>query len=216
MDKTVYTRYFTLPTNPVPVSYIEKRARENRISLNPDKVNLVAVGSLTWKKGFDRLLRAIALLKRKDIHLTILGEGEEERFLKGLASKLNLRDKVTFLGFKTNPYPYMAQADLMVFTSRHEGFPNVLLEANACGTPVLAMKCPGGINEIIIEDLNGWTVKNGDVQTFAKKIEAALHKVWDRNSIRMSVKKRYDVSIIMPQYEAILMALTMRSHREVM
>jgi len=133
--------------------------------------------------------------------LTILGQGPEEENLKLIALELGLKERITFTGFVQNPYPYMSQADLFVLSSRFEGFPNVVLEAMACGTPVVAFECPGGINEIIEEGVNGWKVNLEDTSALARAIETAMKTQLDSNLIRKYVQERFGVKKIVQEYE---------------
>ena len=84
-------------------------------------------------------------------NLVILGVGEEEAMLKALAKTLGIVDKVHFLGFKSNPYPYVAKAEYFVSTSNAEGFPNAIVEAMCLDKPVIATNCESGPAEIIAE-----------------------------------------------------------------
>lgn len=101
-------------------------------------VQLVAAGRLSREKGFDLLIEALALCANPGMRLTILGEGPLRAELEKLAQARGLQGQVTFHGFQKNPYPFIREADYFVLSSRYEGFPNVVLEALACGTPVLA------------------------------------------------------------------------------
>lgn len=114
-----------------------------------NEINLLAAGRLVKVKGFDLLIGAIALCDDLPINLTILGEGPLLADLKALTQRFGIAEKVRFLGFQKNPYPYFAQADAFVLSSHYEGFPNVVLEAMACGTPVIATPAVGGTSEIL-------------------------------------------------------------------
>ena len=81
--------------------------------------------------------------------LVILGEGPLEKYLKKLTSELDLSDEVQFLGFQNNPFKFMASSSIYVMPSLNEGFPNVLIEAMACGVPVIAADCLTGPREIL-------------------------------------------------------------------
>src|SRR5262249_29936560 len=106
---------------------------------------LVAAGRLSPEKDFDLLLAAMPEVRERFLQavLTILGEGPRARELSAQAERLGLRDAVCFAGFRQNPWPYFKHATLLVLPSRHEGLPNVVLEALALGTPVVASECPG-------------------------------------------------------------------------
>lgn len=114
---------------------------------NPHK-RLVAAGRLVHVKGFDILIEAIGLLQDPDVQLAILGDGPLKAELQTLVNHRGLVERIHFVGYQTNPYAWFAQADALILSSRHEGFPNVVLEALACGTPVIATPAPGGLSDI--------------------------------------------------------------------
>jgi glycosyltransferase involved in cell wall biosynthesis len=95
--------------------------------------------------------------------MTIAGSGVDEAALRALARTLGVTERVTFRGFVDDPYPLMRAADLYVLSSRYEGFPNVALEALACGTPVVAAACPG-VAGLVVPGVNGWLAPPDDVR----------------------------------------------------
>jgi glycosyltransferase involved in cell wall biosynthesis len=120
---------------------------------------VISVGRLSKEKGYDTLLRAFAIAREKsDIRLAILGEGEEKKSLEELDKKLGIERDVVFLGYKNNPYKYMKRASIFVLSSLYEGFPNVLIEAMACGTPVISTQYNPYPHEIIEHGKNGLLV----------------------------------------------------------
>lgn len=114
----------------------------------------ISVGRLAAQKAQDRLLRAFALVYAEDseARLLILGGGEDEAMLKALAGELGLAEAVTFLGFVHNPFYYMKRCRAFVLSSEYEGFGNVIIEAFACGIPVISTDCRSGPREIIAPD----------------------------------------------------------------
>ena len=190
--------------NPVNSEYIEKMSKEPlNYPFESTYINLLAVGVLRKQKRFDLLLEVLAQLEDR-YRLTIVGGGVEDRALKELAKRLGISDRVAFVGHQDNPYPFMRQADLMVLSSEYEGFPNVLLEANVCGLPVIAFKCPGGTDEIIKESLNGYLVPCMDTDVLLHQIQQFDKKQFSNESIRQYIKERYGLSVIMNQYEKVL------------
>jgi len=111
---------------------------------------ILAVGRLHRQKGFDVLLEAFAKARAEvDCRLVILGEGPERAALAAQSERLGLAYDIDMPGFSENPFPLMAQAGAFVLSSRWEGFPNALVEAMACGAPVIATDCPSGPHEIL-------------------------------------------------------------------
>ena len=93
--------------------------------------------------------------------------------------------------------------DGIILSSRHEGFPNVLLEANALGIPILTNRCPGGINEIILEGINGISCFFDSKESFQYGGKLFLETEFDAENIKELTRKRYDLSIILPSYKNV-------------
>ena len=152
--------------NPVDFSFIEEKLinETKPESYREDFKNVVAVGNLSSRKGFDNLLKVFEKIKQHKVLLHILGDGKDKELLHQMKSDFGL-ENVIFHGIQKNPYPFLKFADLFILSSRYEGFPNVLLEAGACGTYSLANNCKGGINEIIQPKINGEIsdIKNHEV-----------------------------------------------------
>lgn len=135
-----------------------------------DGVPLVlAVGRLHWQKDFATLVRAFALLRRRrPARLVVLGEGPERGYLQRLAEASGVAADVEFTGFVANPFVWMARAAVLAVTSVSEGFGNVIVEALACGLPVVATDCPGGPREILDGGRYGTLVPVGDAAALAE------------------------------------------------
>lgn len=192
--------------NPVDIDWIGRRLeKEEQESPGLEgRVKLLAVGKLMPQKGFDLLLRAFSLIEDTRFFLTIIGEGPERENLALLAQDLGIADRIRLAGFTANPYPAMRDADLFILSSRYEGFPNVVLESNACGTPVVAFDCPGGVAEIIRNDFNGWLVKPADIKGLANTIVEATGKPLNRDAISAYIHQEYGVRKIVSRYEKVL------------
>jgi len=185
-----------------PVNIKVEEINTDNVLFDNKNINLLAVGRLHTVKGYDLLLRLISQLDDK-YHLYFIGDGDEKNNLIKLVNKLHIEDRVHFLGFQNNPYKYMVQADLMILSSRYEGFPNVVLEANACGLPVVAFDCPGGTGEIIEDGLNGFLVECGNIEKLANKIQEAIYYKWDKEKIVNLTKQRYSVDYIIEKYQEL-------------
>ena len=136
---------------------------------------LLGVGRLVGDKDFETLLAAFRLLvNQRDLRLIILGEGPLQEKLAALANRLGIADRVSMPGFVLNPLPFMRKAAVFVLSSRVEGFGNVLVEALACGAPVVSTACCYGPAEILDNGRFGRLVPVGDSHAMAEAIAATL------------------------------------------
>jgi glycosyltransferase involved in cell wall biosynthesis len=165
---------------------LSRDAARDRLNLPPGKM-MLSVGGLTPTKRFDLLIKALKMLlddyHEKDLYLVIVGEGKSRNQLKGLVSSLQLDDHVRFMGAIPHQEMYVcySAADLFCLTSEREGWPNVILESLACGTPVVATNV-GGVPEIIRSDEVGLLTKRNE-RDIAQTILRALHKPWRSESL---------------------------------
>jgi glycosyltransferase involved in cell wall biosynthesis len=171
----------------------------------PDAVPIIlGAGRLTPQKDFPTLVRAFALVRRqRPCRLVILGEGKQRAELEGLAGKLGLAGEVCLTGHVTNPYPFMAIAKVFVLSSAWEGSPNVLTEALALGTPVVATDCPSGPREILRGGDYGPLVPVGDVPALANAILATLEHPLPAALLRQAVSE-YSSPVSAQRYLEVL------------
>jgi glycosyltransferase involved in cell wall biosynthesis len=136
---------------------------------------ILSVGRLTRQKEIPTLIRAFAKLReQRPAKLVILGEGELRGALQQLVEQLRLIDSVALPGFVHNPFPYMKRASVFVLSSRWEGLPNAMLQAMACGTPVVSTDCHSGPSEILENGKWGRMVPVGDVAALTAAMGEAL------------------------------------------
>ncbi|MGX2041938.1 glycosyltransferase [Methylocaldum sp. MU1018] len=136
---------------------------------------ILGVGELCARKDFITLLKAFAELRRgRPCRLVIGGEGRQRDKLLQLARDLGVSDDVDLPGFLANPYAYMRRAKVFALASICEGMPVVLIEAMACGTPVVSTDCPSGPREVLGEGRYGPLVSVGDSSALAGKIAEML------------------------------------------
>ncbi|WP_394863581.1 glycosyltransferase [Paraclostridium bifermentans] len=147
------------------------------IYFNDDTItNILAVGRLTEAKSFDTLIKAVNILlkDRKDVRLTIIGEGPKREELERLAKDLKIDSYVDMPGFKDNPYSYMSKCDVFVLSSKWEGLPSVIIEAMACGADIVATDCKSGPREILEDGKYGILTPVGDEHKLANAINQSL------------------------------------------
>lgn len=190
--------------NPIDLARIREKSAETIAYPvdGADFIKLIAAGRMSRVKGFELLIEAIARLKDSRIHLTILGEGPLEAELKKLAEKKGLASQIFFAGFQSNPYAWFAKADAFVLSSRYEGFPNVVLEALACGTPVIATPAPGGTREIL-EQIDGNVIADS---VTAEALSDAISR-WMKSGCRCVTSGAvapYTLGNIITEYERVL------------
>lgn len=144
---------------------------------------IMAIGRLSPEKDFATLIKAFAMVRRtRRLRLHILGEGNERPALERLVGKLSLHDCVDLPGFVADPLSRLQGARLFVSSSRHEGFGNAIVEALACGTPVVATDAPHGPREIL--GSGHPLVPVGDPSLLAEAILEALDRPVDRQVLR--------------------------------
>lgn len=131
------------------------------------------VGRLAMtQKRLDRLLRGY-LASASRLPLVLIGDGDRAGVEREV-HRLGLEGRVTLLGARDNPYPYMRRASLLLLSSDFEGLPNVLLEALACGTPVVSTDCLSGPSDILQGELARGLVPLGDDQAFGAAMSDLL------------------------------------------
>ena len=136
---------------------------------------VLAVGRLAEQKSQETLIRAFARLRQRvKARLLILGEGERRAELEALASQLGLAQDFSMPGFQENPFSFMARASLFVLPSAWEGSPGVLVQALACGCPVLSTDCASGPREILQDGRLGQLTPVGDDEAMAEAMLRSL------------------------------------------
>lgn len=169
---------------------------------------ILAAGRLSEQKDFLTLIRAFAKIREQcQARLVILGEGPDRSLLEAAILEHGLTERVEMPGFTANPYAYMKQAAVYVLSSRWEGLPTVLIEAMACGTPVISTDCPSGPREILQAGLLGVLVPVGDSDAMASAILQTLEEVANgtRSSAPLSGLDAYYSGRAAENYEQVLL-----------
>jgi glycosyltransferase involved in cell wall biosynthesis len=168
---------------------------------------VLSVGRLVRTKDQATLLKAFRrVLDRRECRLLILGEGRQRPKLEALVTKLRIAGAVELPGFVSNPFPYMAGADLFVLSSVFEGFGNVLAESLALGTPCVSTDCKSGPGEILGNGRFGKLVPVGDVERLADAIGSALDQI-PRSEILRQAALRFDRDAVVEDLLRVLRAI---------
>jgi len=163
--------------NPIPQRHApspEAMANAEVLWDCPPGQRILTVGSFKDQKNYPLLLHAFSVLRCPKARLMLLGQGANEAALRVMTAELGIADRVVFAGFHPDPTPFYQTADLFVLSSDYEGLPTVLIEAMACGTPVVSTDCPSGPNEILKAGKYGCLVPMRDAQALAYAMEQAL------------------------------------------
>lgn len=180
---------------------------ENSTISDLNNNNIVTVGRLTEQKGYDMLLEAWKKVEENsDLNLIIVGDGEEKENLKNQAKELGLK-RVSFSGITNNVSKFYLNSCMYVSSSRFEGLPMCMIEAQSFGLPMVSFKCKTGPSEIIKDGVTGYLVENGDLKDLSEKI---LKVTSNREKLKeMSIKAkedslRFNMNSIIDKWEMII------------
>lgn len=172
---------------------------------------LITAGTLREQKGYEGLLRIFSQVRKEiECKLVILGTGELTDYLLKISRRLGIEKDVLFLGFQKNPYKYFKNSGLFVFNPAFEGFGIVLIEAMACGLPIVCADCPFGPREILEPDSNskyGLLIPMGKEDIFKEKILDLLENKELREKYRclsLERAKDFDLKTRLPQWLDLL------------
>jgi len=168
----------------------------------------VAMGRLGFEKGFDLLLLAFALCFERypDWTLRLVGQGAEQPRLQNLAEQLGIKHAVRFEPVTKEPERVLHESDLFVLSSRTEGFPMVLLEAMACGLPVVSFDCSSGPREMIRDGIDGLLVPPEDVGALAAAMATLMGDELERQRLAkraVEVAERFSLPRVMGMWTEV-------------
>lgn len=177
---------------PGPGAGPEREALRRSLGLRRDARMVAGVGHVTHRKGFDLAIDALARLD-PGVHLVVVGSGPEEEALRRRAEGLGVAARVHWLGFRDDVTELLRACDLFVLSSRNEGMANVMLEAMAVGTPVVATAV-SGVEEALGERAGappaGWIVPPDEVEAMARAMAEALAAPPDARASRVAEARR--------------------------
>ena len=178
---------------------------------------VIAVGRLDYQKGFDRLIKAWEIVCRdeylSDWHLDIFGQGEWRDMLQQMIDERSLQDRVTLNKPTKDIAKEYAASSMLVMSSHYEGFPMVMIEAMACGLPVVTFDYKCGPRDIIDHEINGLLVKDGDIEGLAKAMISMMRDDAARKRMGENTKKvveTYSEEAVMKQWIELFNTLVER------
>ena len=214
VSKGVADRFPELPAarkrviyNPLNLAAMDSAERD--IALPERSKMLLTVGRLAPAKGYEWLIAAFAQVAQahKGWNLVIVGEGALRAPLEAQIEQSGLAGRVFLPGASSNPFAVMKKADLYVLSSRHEGFPNALIEAMACGAPAVSFNCDFGPAEIIRDGENGLLVPAGDVDALAQALDRAMGDDALRERLAaggMQIRDELSVDAVAAQWDGLI------------
>jgi glycosyltransferase involved in cell wall biosynthesis len=194
--------------NMVDLGYIESRYNYSSEQFDEElfaSENIVIANArMVEEKRYDVLIDAFFKLQYKlnNARLIVLGDGPLRKNIEAMVPD-KAKDSIVFMGFQKNPYFYMHKADVFVLTSDYEGFPNVIIEAFACGLPVVSTNCKTGPKEIIDEGVTGYIVPVHDAEALSERLYQILTNADCRKLLAVAASKKvreYSIEKIAAQY----------------
>ena len=169
MFKVIYN-----PVQPCSKPSVDALKYAEKLWSCPPGARIVTVGNLTKQKNHDLLLRSFAKLDISEARLMFVGDGELRETIIQRAQELGISNQIIMAGFQSDPIPFYRTANLFVLSSNYEGLPLVIVEALACGTPVVSTDCHSGPAEILVNGQYGRLVPVEDVNALSKAIKTEI------------------------------------------
>ena len=187
-------KIFILRDPAVQLDEFLKKKNETIKDLKIEKKNLIiGIGRLTQQKNFLLLIRAFKkiLIKYPDYYLILLGEGEQKKLLIEETKKLEIQNRILFLGYQKNVYKYLLNSDCFILTSLWEDPGFVILEAALCNTLIISSNCPNGPSEILSNGQNGFLFQNNNLLDLLSKFDEFKNSTEDElNKKKFFAKKQ--------------------------
>jgi glycosyltransferase involved in cell wall biosynthesis len=206
------TRYYSFHKNVVIIPNSLSFKLENCANL--DTKRILAIGRLTYQKGFDILIEAVSMIKEtcqeQQWEIKLIGNGEDEEKLKKIINNLHIDNIVKICPPTDNILSEYLNASIYVMSSRFEGLPMVLIEAQSVGLPIVSFDCPEGPGEIVINNRNGLLIENGNIRQLADALAELINNpekrfLYGKNALEDS--KRYSPEKIYALWDNLFQSL---------
>ena len=192
--------------------FIKNKIKKKRLNFfkNFKGLKIINIGRLTDQKDHLTLLKSIKMIvdkKKIDLKLSIIGKGKNLLSIKNFIRKNNLKQKVNLYGYKANAERYIVYSDLFILSSKFEGLPNTLIEAQSSRVPIISSDCPSGPKEILLNGKLGILFKTGDHKDLYKKIllfNKNKKKYIKQASSAQKYLKRFDYKFNLSKYRKII------------
>ena len=194
----VRNTYF-VALNQIPVKQIRSFSKESVDDVDFSRFTFVCVAGFREQKNHLFLIDALKRIENEDVQLLLIGKGRTFEGVRSRVASLGLTDKVIFLGQTENPHKYVAKSQCFVLPSNYEGFPNVILEALACGTPVISTDCLTGPRELLAPSFSSsipeGTIHEGEFGLLVPTDDVeAMSKAMAEISSRSDMRHRYSTT----------------------
>ena len=201
--------YYGLNSSEVKKKKSERIPNQYKNIFNNGKVKIISIGRFEEQKDFATLIKAFRKIttELKNTQLILIGDGENRKFHEELVKKLKIEQSVHFLGWQENVYPYLMSSGVFIMSSHYEGFGYVLIEAMACGLPIVSTDTPFGPGEVLDKGKYGILVPIGDIDKMEKVINNILTDRVEHKKYSLLSRKRskfYDEGKMLKQYKKLI------------
>jgi len=199
-------RHVAVLSNPVDVERLRGSIPKARTHWSGPGPHLLAVGRLSREKGFDLLLKALSIVRLRfpQTDLVIAGAGPQHTALKAQSEALGLTAAVRFAGNIDRPEIFFPGASAFVLSSRHEGLPNALLEAAACGLPIVAVPSSGGVSDLLEHQCGTWLAKQITADALSATLQSALEELRPNQRFEHAFVEQFRIEPAIRAYEGLI------------
>jgi N-acetylgalactosamine-N,N'-diacetylbacillosaminyl-diphospho-undecaprenol 4-alpha-N-acetylgalactosaminyltransferase len=200
----IKTRYQVI-TNVVDLADIEEKKLEPVDNVNFERFTFINLASFSPMKGHRVMVDAFKRLGRDDVQLVFVGKGVHMEEIRDLVHSMGLEKNILFPGFQRNPFKYLGKSDCFVFASDYEGQGAVLMEAMACGLPVISTDCESGPRDLLAPGTNsklveGQTIEYGQYGVLvpvgnAEALSHAMLEIFDNIDLREQYRNRVNYRV---------------------